>query len=299
METNKITSRAALFCGVALMLTSCVKDDIDNTPHPSQGAIVITTDWSSRADQAVQPVSYTLRVSGQSGQSDEQPVKGNTNIFHSLLAPAAYELLVYNTPEAITVTGDVATIASTDENNIEALPGYLFSATQTLDVVKDDTLFVTVGMLQHIRQLTLVLKLKEGDHDRITSLNATLSGIASSINLATGAWASPTGVSLSPVFEKTEEKDGTPTLTATIRLLGIIAEEKQELSIAVALNNQSVYTIKTDLTEVLQKCFDGSMTPLVLGANFDLPSQGDFSGNIKSWNSVECGHVGIHWLHVL
>lgn len=81
METNKITSRAALFCGVALMLTSCVKDDIDNTPHPSQGAIVITTDWSSRADQAVQPVSYTLRVSGQSGQSDEQPVKGNTNIF--------------------------------------------------------------------------------------------------------------------------------------------------------------------------------------------------------------------------
>ena len=275
METNKITSRAALFCGVALMLTSCVKDDIDNTPHPSQGAIVITTDWSSRADQAVQPVSYTLRVSGQSGQSDEQPVKGNTNIFHSLLAPAAYELLVYNTPEAITVTGDVATIASTDENNIEALPGYLFSATQTLDVVKDDTLFVTVGMLQHIRQLTLVLKLKEGDHDRITSLNATLSGIASSINLATGAWASPTGVSLSPVFEKTEEKDGTPTLTATIRLLGIIAEEKQELSIAVALNNQSVYTIKTDLTEVLQKCFDGSMTPLVLGANFDLPSQGD------------------------
>ena len=257
METNKITSRAALFCGVALMLTSCVKDDIDNTPHPSQGAIVITTDWSSRADQAVQPVSYTLRVSGQSGQSDEQPVKGNTNIFHSLLAPAAYELLVYNTPEAITVTGDVATIASTDENNIEALPGYLFSATQTLDVVKDDTLFVTVGMLQHIRQLTLVLKLKEGDHDRITSLNATLSGIASSINLATGAWVSPTGVSLSPVFEKTEEKDGTPTLTATIRLLGIIAEEKQELRIAVALNNQSVYTIKTDLTEVLQKCFDG------------------------------------------
>ena len=294
METNKITSRAALFCGVALMLTSCVKDDIDNTPHPSQGAIVITTDWSSRADQAVQPVSYTLRVSGQSGQSDEQPVKGNTNIFHSLLAPAADELLVYNTPEAITVTGDVATIASTDENNIEALPGYLFSATQTLDVVKDDTLFVTVGMLQHIRQLTLVLKLKEGDHDRITSLNATLSGIASSINLATGAWASPTGVSLSPVFEKTEEKDGTPTLTATIRLLGIIAEEKQELRIAVALNNQSVYTIKTDLTEVLQKCFDGSMTPLVLGANFDLPSQGDFSGNINSWNSVEGGHVDIH-----
>lgn len=294
METNKITSRAVLFCGVALMLTSCVKDDIYNTPHPSQGAIVITTDWSSRADQAVQPVSYTLRVSGQSGQSDEQPVKGNTNIFHSLLAPAAYELLVYNTPEAITVTGDVATIASTDENNIEALPGYLFSATQTLDVVKDDTLFVTVGMLQHIRQLTLVLKLKEGDHDRITSLNATLSGIASSINLATGAWVSPTGVSLSPVFEKTEEKDGTPTLTATIRLLGIIAEEKQELRIAVALNNQSVYTIKTDLTEVLQKCFDGSMTPLVLGANFDLPSQGDFSGNINSWNSVEGGHVDIH-----
>ena len=73
METNKITSRAALFCGVALMLTSCVKDDIDNTPHPSQGAIVITTDWSSRADQAVQPVSYTLRGPASPGKATNSP----------------------------------------------------------------------------------------------------------------------------------------------------------------------------------------------------------------------------------
>ncbi|WP_448778699.1 FimB/Mfa2 family fimbrial subunit [Bacteroides congonensis] len=296
METIKITSRIApLFCGAILLMASCVKDDIYNTPHPAQGAVVITTDWSARAEQAVQPISYTLRLSGQSGQSDEQSVKGNTNLFHSLLAPAAYGLLVYNTPEAVTVSGDIARVASTGHgNSIESLPGYLFSATQTLDVVKDDTLFVTVGMRQRIRQLTLVLKLKEGDHDRITGLDATLSGIAPSVNLKTGELPLTAETSLSPIFGKATDSDGLPVLAATIRLLGIATGERQELSVAVTLDNQSVQTIKTDLTDVLRESFDGSMSPLVLGANFDLPSRGDFSGNISDWNPIEGGHVDIH-----
>jgi len=92
---------------------------------------MITTDWSKRSTEATQPVSYQLRISNQSGQTDEQAVKGSINLFHSLLAPETYELLVYNSPEAMTVSGDVATVASTDGKNLEALPGYLFSAAQT------------------------------------------------------------------------------------------------------------------------------------------------------------------------
>lgn len=114
-----------------MLTTSCVKDDIYNTPHPSQGAVMITTDWSKRSTEATQPVSYQLRISNQSGQTDEQAVKGSINLFHSLLAPETYELLVYNSPEAMTVSGDAATVASTDGKNLEALPGYLFSAAQT------------------------------------------------------------------------------------------------------------------------------------------------------------------------
>ena len=187
METIKITSCAALICGAVLLMSSCVKDDVYRTPHPTQGALLVTTDWSDRSSESVQPVSYLLRVSGRSGMSDEQSVKGNTNLYHALLEPESYELLVYNVPESITVSGDIATVTAAGGNGIEALPGYLFSAVQALDMAKDDTLSVTVKMRQRIRQLTLVLKLKEGDHKHITAVNATLSGIASGINLRTGA----------------------------------------------------------------------------------------------------------------
>lgn len=294
METSKIITRIVLFCGVVMLTTSCVKDDIYNTPHPSQGAVMITTDWSGRSTEATQPVSYQLRVSDRAEQADEQTVKGNINIFHSLLSQETYELLVYNSPEAITVSGDVATVASTDGKIIEALPGYLFSAAQTLNVVKDDTLFVTVAMRQRIRQLTLILKLKEGDHDHIIDTKATLSGIASSVNLKTGALSSTSGASLVPVLKKAVESDGTPVLTATFRLLGIAKGEEQKLNIAITLNNGTTQIMETDLTEVLHEHFDDSMTPLVLGANFNLPSQADFSGSITGWSLKEGGQVDIH-----
>ena len=162
-------------------------------------------------------------------------------------------------------------------------------------MAKDDTLSVTVKMRQRIRQLTLVLKLKEGDHEHITAVNATLSGIASGINLGTGALVSTSGTFLFPVFMKNEASDGTPALTATIRLLGILPEDDQELTVAVTLDNGTVQTIETDLTEILHEHFDdGSMTPLILGANFDLPSQADFSGSITNWNPVDGGQVDIH-----
>ena len=70
METIKITSCAALICGAVFLMSSCAKDDVYHTPHPTQGA------WSDRSSESVQPVSYLLCVSGRSGMSDEQSVKG-------------------------------------------------------------------------------------------------------------------------------------------------------------------------------------------------------------------------------
>ena len=74
METIKITSCAALICGAVFLMSSCAKDDVYHTPH--QGALLVTIDWSDRSSESVQPVSYLLCVSGRSGMSDEQSVKG-------------------------------------------------------------------------------------------------------------------------------------------------------------------------------------------------------------------------------
>ena len=211
-----------------------------------------------------------------------------------MLAPADYELLVYNTPEDITISGDIAKVSSTGENNIEALPGYLFSATQALDVVRDDTLRTTVKMFQRIRQLTLILKLEEGDHDRITATSATLTGIAPSMNLKTGELPLTGGASLSPIFEKATSSDGLPTLVATFRLLGISMDEEQLLTVDVSLNNQTVQTIRTDLTSILHQQMTGSMAPLTLDATLSLPSEVEISAHITDWTIVENEDIDVH-----
>lgn len=76
METIKITSCAALISGAVFLMSSCAKDDVYHTPHPTQGALLVTTDWSDRSSESVQPVSYLLCISGRLGMSDEQSVKG-------------------------------------------------------------------------------------------------------------------------------------------------------------------------------------------------------------------------------
>ena len=35
--------------GAVAILTSCVKDDLYDTPHPDRGAVVVTTDWSGKS----------------------------------------------------------------------------------------------------------------------------------------------------------------------------------------------------------------------------------------------------------
>lgn len=38
--------------GAVAILTSCVKDDLYDTPHPDRGAVVVTTDWSGKSTPA-------------------------------------------------------------------------------------------------------------------------------------------------------------------------------------------------------------------------------------------------------
>lgn len=95
--------------GAVAMLTSCVKDDLYDTPHPDRGAVVVTTDWSGKSTEADIPQAYTLRIGGR-----EQNVSSATNLFDTLLAPGGYGLTVYNSPEGISIDGNKATVNPVD-----------------------------------------------------------------------------------------------------------------------------------------------------------------------------------------
>lgn len=279
METHKITSYTALLLGAALLATSCVKDDLYDTPHPTTGAVKITTDWSGCSSESLLPAEYTLRI----GETDGQQVTGATNVYHQLFTPGQYDLLAYNSPDGMTVGQYTATLRTLADNTAEPFPGYLFSTSQTLDIQKDDTLRASVEMRQRVRQLTLVLKLKAGDENRFERVTATLSGIATSVDLRTGVLSSAGNASIVPFFElSTDAPDHLPRLTATVRLLGIISAASQNLAITVTMNDGTSHLIDSDLTALL-KDFSRSVEPLALDADFELPVEIGASGSINDW----------------
>ncbi|WP_455665054.1 FimB/Mfa2 family fimbrial subunit [Phocaeicola sp.] len=298
IHTDK-AAQLLTFVSVLLLLTGCVKDDLYNTPHPDKGAVMITTDWTGRSSDAVVPGSYILRIG-----IEEQTVSKETNVFDALFLPGTQDLLVYHPAEGITVNENTATVNTLPDGTLEPMPGYLFSAARKLEIEKDDTLKVTVPMQQHIRSLTLALKLKAGDEQRIASTAATLTNMASAVDLTTGAIMATEGKTVIPAFVPGTDDGGTraagqtratgqPQLSATMRLLGVIAGEKQVLTLKVTLEDGHVQTVTTDLTEVL-KNFGGDMEPLELDATLELPMAAGMSATITGWNVVDNGDIKVN-----
>ena len=86
MPTNKRTWIWIVFSIVnfqfSIVLLSCVKDTLHDTPHPDRGAVMVTTDWTAFPADAAVPASYILRLGTR-----EQAVTDATNVLDTLLAP--------------------------------------------------------------------------------------------------------------------------------------------------------------------------------------------------------------------
>lgn len=289
---------------VALLLSGCVKDELYNTPHPDKGAVQITTDWTGRSSDAILPTDYILRIGStepgtRSAGSGEQTVSGETNVFKSLFLPGTQNLLVYHQTDGITISGTTATVNTQEDGTLNPMPGFLFSAAKELNVQKDDTLKIFVPMMQRIRTLKLTLKLNPGDDLRIAGTTATLTGIAPSVDLTTGSVTATEGKTVVPAFVLGTEGVGTgatgnPVLAASLRLLGVMAGEKQELGIAVALTNGTVQTIVTDLSEALKNFGGGELEPLQLDATLTLPAEAEISATISDWDIVNNGDITVN-----
>lgn len=285
-----------IFAVTFQVLGGCVKDDLYNTTHPDKGAVKITTDWSELSLDAVIPDQYVLRIGTQ-----EQTVSGETNAFGTLFAPGGQDLLIWHTAEGTTVSGTIATINTLPDGTLEPMPGYLFSAARELDIVKDDTLRVTVPMKQYIRRLVLTLKLNPGDEQRISSTAATLTGIASATNLATGELVGSEGKTVVPAFTLTTDADspesrstGQPVLSATLHLMGVITGEQQLLTLEITLTGGDVHTVTTDLTEILKDFRTGDMEPLTLDAALELPTEAEIGATITPWKEVNNGDINVN-----
>lgn len=243
----------------ALLLTSCVKDEVYNTSHPDKGAVSIHVNLPQGMGD------YTVEIDGQSVQGS-----GATIVYPTLLSPGEHNLLMYNHPDGLTIADGIARVnamADTQSNGnvILPMPGCLYSVSTTCTVTADDTVHIELDPLRRMRDLHFELTVAEGDPERIASVEGVLSGIAGTYTLATES-PSREPMTTAPTFTR----DGN-RVTADARLLGT-AGETQILVLTLRFTDGKVQTIENDLTEMLRTFHTDMQTPLKISGTLLTPT---------------------------
>jgi len=276
----------------AVLLSSCVKDTLYDTPHPDHGKIAVTADWSARGEGIDIPATWTVTMGDYTGTETSA-----THAPDHLFAPGSYTLAVWNPAEGITVSGTTATIAAATGNRagtdafVDNAPGWFFTHTEQVSIEKDKDYPLTAVMRQQVRELTLVIKPAGDAADRIESIWGTLSGAAGTLDFATGTHGTPSEVELH--FTKITEGDDAGKWMATVRLLGI-AGDAQRLTATLTYTdgNPQPTSLNSDLTSALNGFNDGKTAPLTLGGTIaETPGEAGFTGEITDWETVDGGGV--------
>lgn len=278
--------RYCVAAALTLAATSCVKDELHDTPHPDYGKITVTADWSDRGEGVDIPAEWTVTMGDYTGTET-----GATHSPDYLFKPGGYTLAAYNTPEGITISGTMATVAAADGGCIVNTPGWLFSSVQEVAIEADTDYELTAVMHQQVRKLTLVIEPTGDAAERIESIEGTLSGAAGTLDFATGTYGTPSEVELR--FTKITDGDDAGKWMATVRLLGIAGNlQRLTATLTYTDGNPQPTALESDLTTALDGFNDGKTSPLTLGGTIvETPGEAGFTGEITDWETVDGGGV--------
>ncbi len=278
--------RYCVAAALTLAATSCVKDELHDTPHPDYGKITVTADWSDRGEGVDIPAEWTVTMGDYTGTET-----GATHSPDYLFKPGGYTLAAYNTPEGITISGTTATVAAADGGCIVNTPGWLFTSVQEVAIEADSDYSLTAVMRQQVRQLTLMIEPTGDAAKRIESIEGTLSGAAGTLDFATGTYGTPSEVELH--FTKITKGDNAGKWMATVRLLGIAGDlQRLTATLTYTDGNPQPTSLNSDLTTALDGFNDGKTAPLTLGGTIaETPGEAGFTGEITDWETVDGGGV--------
>ena len=269
--TTTILATALLFS-----LGGCVKDELHDTPHPDKGIVAVSIDLP----QGASGEDYTVEIDGTTADGKE----GRYTVSDPL-PPGEYTVLAYNTPQGFTVTDGIARVERTDgtvralTDFINPLPDYLYSGTERITVMADDTLRMNLDVTQRVRDLHIELTVTEGDPERIAAIAGTLSGVAEAYDLRNETLYGE-AVSTRPTFTRSGDK-----VSADLRLLGVLGD-MQTLTLVLTFTDGQTQTVESDLTEILAD-FNGDMEE-ALGIEGELhtPVRAGMEATIKDWNTI-------------
>lgn len=290
MKTNSIYKTSLLTAALLLAATSCVKDELHNTPHPDTGKITVTADWTDRGEGVDIPAEWTVTMGDYTGTET-----GETHAPDYLFNPGDYTLAVYNTPENITISGTTATVAPTSGDGtgtfISNVPGWLLTSVQDVTIEADTDYDLTAAMHQQVRQLTLVIEPTGDAADRIESIEGALSGAAGTMDFATGIYGAASDVALH--FTRITEGDDAGKWTATVRLLGIAGNlQRLTATLTYSNGNPQPTELESDLTAALVDFNADKTDPLTLGGTIaETPTEAGVEAGITDWEKIDGGGV--------
>lgn len=255
---------------VIFAFASCVKDKIHETEHPETAKIIeLITDWSACNEQ---PADYTVRIGSYSGSFSAQ-----TNGIDHLFDPGDYDVHICNTAQNISVHGTTVTADYASATRL----GWLYTGLREITMEADKDYSFTVAMRQQVRQLTLTVKPEGGSTDRIASITASLSGVASTLDFATDEHGGATDVPLTFV----RDRDG--NWTATIRLLGITGTEQRLTgTIRFLAGSPADLPLESDLSTELGAFNSDKNIPFALGGDVEVPDEAGFTATINGWQVI-------------
>ena len=294
MKTYSIYKTSLLAAALLLSATSCVKDELHDTPHPDYGKITVTADWTDRGDGVDIPVEWAVTMSDYTGTET-----GETHAPDYLFNPGSYTLAAYNTPENITVSGTTATVAKAHGDAadlfISNAPGWLFTSVQEVTVEADTDYDLTAAMHQQVRELNIIIEPTGDAAGRIESIEGLLSGAAGTLDFATGTYGAASDVALH--FTRITEGEDAGKWTATVRLLGITGNTQTlTATLTYADGNPADTGLESDLTEALADFNADKTVPLTLGGEAVVPDEAGVTATIDDWQPGNDGgeDVNIH-----
>lgn len=278
---NTIYRMTFALAAVVLLLTSCVKDELYDTPHPDHGKVTLTTDWTARGEGIAVPEKWTVAIGDYTGEETTA-----THAPDHLFKPGEYRITAYNPAGDITVSGTTATVAVSD-GFISGVPGWLFTHVQEVAIEHDRDHAFTAPMQQQVRRLTLVIDPTGDAKERIERIEGTLSGVAGTFDLVTGEHGTPSDVRLR--FTKITEGEDAGKWTATVRLLGIAGEQQKLTGILTfADGNPQPVSLESDLTVSLAQFNSEKTRPLTLGGTVaETPTEAGVEATIADWDEVK------------
>ncbi|MCZ9312597.1 MAG: FimB/Mfa2 family fimbrial subunit [Methanocorpusculum sp.] len=289
MERNKtIIYNVMAVAVIALSLTSCVKDELFDTPHPDHGKITVTADWTARGEAVPEPESWTVCMGDYTGEETEA-----VHAPEDLFEPGEYTLAAWSRADNITVSGTTATVSSASGSRNDAgafihnAPEWLHTSVQQVTIEKDRVHEFTAAMMQQVRQLTIVIEPKGDAAERITGIDAYLTGAAGTLDFSDGTHGSPANVELA--FTKITEGENAGKWTATVRLLGVTGTgQRLKASIRFTDGNPAPVALDSDLTEALSGFNSGKTEEMILGGTLvETPTEASFTADITDWKTVE------------